>query len=60
MKKTDPEVQRARRLIRYAEAFIDDIRIEEMSLCERIEADALLEDGIATSAEIREGLGLDE
>ena len=60
MNQADPDVQRGRRIVKNAEAYLDDLRIEEMSLCERIEADALPEQGVATSDEIREGLGLVE
>jgi hypothetical protein len=60
MKQTtyDPEVQRGRRLLHEHEAWAADLILEEKSLVERIEQDALPEDGIATSMEIYEGLGL--
>jgi hypothetical protein len=55
----DPEVQRARRLVNEHQSWAADFILGEKSLIERIEADALLEDGVATSAEIYEGLGLE-
>jgi len=60
MNKTDPDLQRGRRVVKNAQAYLADVLLEEMSLVERIEADALLEDGVATSREIYEGLGLVE
>jgi hypothetical protein len=52
------EVQRARRLVKEHQAWAADLILEEMSLVERIEANAPVEDGVATSAEIYEGLEL--
>jgi hypothetical protein len=60
MNETDLELQRGKRAVKAALAFLADLLLEEMSLVERIEADALPEDGVRTSREIYEGLGLVE
>jgi hypothetical protein len=54
----DPEVQRARRLVNEHQAWAADFVLEEKSLVERVEQDLLPENGVATSAEIREALDL--
>jgi hypothetical protein len=60
MNATDPEIQRGKRALKAAEAHLADLLLEEMSLVERIETDALLEQGVASSREIYEGFGLAE
>ncbi len=59
MNKTDPERQRGDRILKAAEAFLSDVYLEELSLCERIERDLLPEQGVVSSREIVEGLSLD-
>ena len=61
MNKTDRD--RARylaglRALKAAEGHLDDLRLDEMGLVERVERDALPEHGIATTREIYEGLDL--
>jgi hypothetical protein len=60
MNKTDPALQRGKRALKAAEAHLADLLLEEMSLVKRIETDALPEDGVASTREIYEGLGLVE
>lgn len=60
MNTKDREVQKNRRVVKTHLAFLDDLMLEKCSLIERIENDALPEDGVATTREIYEGLGLDE
>jgi hypothetical protein len=52
------EVQRGKRVLVECEATLADLLLEDMSTCDRIEQDALPEDGVATSAEIYDGLRL--
>jgi hypothetical protein len=52
------ETLRGKRILKASEAMLADLLLEEMGLVERIEQDLLPEQGIATSAEIYEGLGL--
>jgi hypothetical protein len=61
--KTDPEhlkFLRGKRTVAAAEARVSDLLLEQTGLVERIEKDLLPEDGIVTSGEIYEGLGLVE
>jgi hypothetical protein len=51
-------LQAGERVLKAAEAYQADMLLAEMSLVERIEAYALPEDGVATSAEIYGGLEL--
>ena len=60
MNGTDPERQRGNRAVKAAKAYLADLHLEEMSLVERIEADALPEQGVASTREIYEELGLGE
>ena len=58
MNGTDPVIQRGKRSLLEAKAHLADLRLEQMTLIERIEADALPEQGVATTGEIYEGLAL--
>lgn len=50
--------RRQKRDLKVMEAQIADLILENMSLPERVEADALVDDGVATTDEIYEGLAL--
>ena len=58
MNGSEHEIQRGKRALKAAEALLADLRLEQMTLCDRIEADALPEQGVATTDEIREALRL--
>ena len=60
MNGTDPALQRGKRALKAGQAYLADLLLEEMSFVERIGADALPEDGVASTGEIYEERGLDK